>query len=88
MKPITPDYDRETPVRRTPLERAQQARITDLTTEINNLRAIIRKERVRHNRLEAALSKYQAILESTITEQREAFKTLGKELVPSALRVS
>jgi len=85
MKPITPDYDRESPVRRTPLERAQQKQIAELTAETNHLKAKIKMERVRHTRLENALSTYQSIIERQLQEQREAFRTLGKELLPSPM---
>lgn len=43
---------------------------------------IISAERVRHSRMENALTRYQEVLESQITDQREAFKTLGKALLP------
>ena len=55
---------------------------TELIKTIFNLRELLGAERRRHAALETALARYQSLLEKTITDQREAFKTLGKELLP------
>jgi hypothetical protein len=54
----------------------------ELIETIFNLRTLLSAERRRHATMETALSRYQSLLEKTITDQREAFKTLGKELLP------
>jgi hypothetical protein len=55
-------------------------------SEVSRLLGLLYAERNRHQRLERALSKYQAILEQQLTAQREAFALLGKELLPAQRR--
>ena len=60
--------------------------IADQKATIDSLMKQIATIRRRHDAAEAALVKYQVILERTITEQREAFLTCGQALKPSPSR--
>lgn len=55
----------------------------ELISQIFDLRRVVAAERIRHSKMENALTRYQEILERQITDQREAFRTLGKVLLPS-----
>jgi hypothetical protein len=57
---------------------------TDDTPEVLRLKRILAGERKRHAVVLTALARYQGVLEAQITEQREAFETLGKALVPAS----
>lgn len=81
-----PLFDRNTPAI-TPIFSSPTIDITAaLRTQIADLKKTLYAERRRHGQLERALAKYQQILEATITSQREAFVTLGKELKPEQSR--
>lgn len=56
-----------------------------LKDEVRRLRAALNAETRRHHRLEAAVSKYIAILEGQVALVREAFTQKGTALVPSEL---
>lgn len=67
-----------------PPERKTVGRLTleEAHAEVFNLKRLLASERRRHAQTESILAKYQSILEKTITDQREAFETLGAELLP------
>jgi hypothetical protein len=85
-KRLTPDLAPLTPAIPAPAPSAQPTGIEGLKANIGRLKAIIAAERRRHTRLENALSKYQAVLETQITAMREAALTMGRELRPQEWR--
>jgi hypothetical protein len=70
LAPITPD------IAGTPSAAA-------LNIELTSVRRMLRAERIRHGKLEAALTRYNELLEKAVKEMREAFELLHAELIPS-----
>lgn len=75
-------WDNSTPAL-TPTIPPASGRTTD-SPEVLRLKRILAGERKRHAVVLTALARYQGVLEAQITEQREAFETLGKALVPGS----
>lgn len=79
LRPLTPAITGDGYIA-APITRNELSKLHD---EINKLKGQLASERRRHIRLEAALSKYQAVLEQQLSIQREAFELLGRELRPA-----
>ena len=80
---LTPDFINV--VDHAELERAQKARIEELSREVRKLRASLEFQKRMHTKVERVMAKYVELLEKQLEIQREAVELLGAPLVPNPL---